>query len=203
MSRIEPLPRDAVPDLEAAFGSFESRMGFRANSGLIMARRPAIVEGLAALASAVYGRDSGTVPYALKSCICQIASAATGCLYCQAHFANNVLNAGVAAEKLEALWNFEQSDLFSEAERVALRFTLAASQVPNAVTDAHFEALRRHWDDGQIVEILATACYTAFLNRWNDSLATTLEDRPARVAEQHLRESRWSPGKHAPKPARD
>ena len=196
MSRMQPLPPDAVPELEPAFRTFEERMGFRANSGLIMARRPEIVKGLAQLALAVYGRDAGTVPFALKSCICQVASWATGCLYCQAHFANNVLNAGVEPEKLEELWNFEHSPLFSEAERAALRFTLAASQVPNAVTDQHFEELRRHWDEGQIVEILATACYTAFLNRWNDSLATTLEDRPARVAAEHLKGTQWTAGKH-------
>jgi alkylhydroperoxidase family enzyme len=198
MSRIEPLPLDAVPELETAFKTFEQRMGFRANSGLIMARRPGIVQGLAQLASAVYDRESGTVPFELKNCICQIASWATGCLYCQAHFANNVLNAGVASDKLENLWDFENSPLFTQAERVALRFTLAAAQIPNAVTDELFDEMRRHWDDGQIVEILATACYTAFLNRWNDSLATTLEERPARVAAQHLEGTNWSAGKHAP-----
>ena len=196
MSRIKPLARDAVPELEQAFHTFEQRMGFRANSGLIMARRPGIVQGLAQLAGAVYDREAGTVPFELKSCIGQIASWATGCLYCQAHFANNVLNAGVSPGKLEKLWDFENSGLFTEAERVALRFALAASQVPNAVTDDLFEDLRRYWDDGQIVELLAAICYTGFLNRWNDSLATALEERPARVAKQHLGESNWSPGKH-------
>jgi alkylhydroperoxidase family enzyme len=186
-----------VPELQAAFDTFKQRMGFVANSGLIMARRPKIVEGLAALGSAVLDPDEGTVSFGLKSCIGQIASWAAGCLYCQAHFANNVLNSGLEAAKLEALWDFERSRLFDEAERAALRFALAASQVPNAVTEAHFEQLRGYWDEGQIVEILATVCYVGFLNRWNDSLATTLEDRPARVAERHLGASDWRPGKHA------
>lgn len=197
MSRLDPLPKDSVPELEQAFQTFERRMGFRANSGMIMARRPMIVKGLAQLAQAVLDPEQGSVSFALKSCICQIASVTTGCLYCQAHFANNVLNAGVAGNKLESLWDFERSELFDDAERAALRFAMVASQVPNGVTDGHFDDLRRYWDDGQIVEILATVCYVGFLNRWNDSLATTLEERPAKVALEHLQGTNWAPGKHA------
>jgi uncharacterized peroxidase-related enzyme len=194
MSRLQPLPREQLGELESTFQTFKNRMGFVANSGLIMARRPPILRALADLGRAVL--ENGEVPLGLKSCICQVASWATGCLYCQAHFANNVLNAGEAGEKLENLWNFERSALFSDAERVVLRFAMAASQVPNAVTDEHFADLQKFWDDGQIVEILATVCYVGFLNRWNDSLATPLEDRPAAVAREHLQGSHWEAGKH-------
>ncbi len=194
MSRLKPLPREELGDLEPALQSFRKRMGFVANSGLIMARRPAILKALAELARAVM--ENGAVPSSLKSCICQIASWTTGCLYCQAHFANNAVRSGVAADKLENLWNFERSDLFTAAERAALRFAIAASQVPNGVADEHFIELQRHWDDGQIVEILSTVCYVGFLNRWNDSLATTLEDIPAQVAAAHLGATGWSAGKH-------
>ena len=194
MSRLKPLPREELGDLEPALQSFRKRMGFVANSGLIMARRPNILRTLAELARAVM--EDGGVPSSLKSCICQIASWTTGCLYCQAHFANNAVRGGVAADKLENLWDFERSALFTPAERAALRFAVAASQVPNGVGDEHFIELQRHWDDGQIVEILATTCYVGFLNRWNDSLATTLEDIPAQVAEAHLGATGWHRGKH-------
>jgi len=196
MSRLDPLPLEDLGELTETFNSFKQRMGFIANSGLIMARRPKILKALGELAVAVYDQEEGTVPYGLKNCICQIASWATGCLYCQAHFANNVLNAAIEAEKLENLWDFEQSKLFSDAERVALRFAMLASQVPNGVTDEDFNALRNYWDDSQVVEILATVCYVGFLNRWNDSLATTLEERPAKVGQTHLKGTEWHAGKH-------
>ncbi|MGI9613783.1 MAG: carboxymuconolactone decarboxylase family protein, partial [Acidimicrobiales bacterium] len=115
----------------------------------------------------------------------------------QAHFANNLVNANIDEEKLENLWDFEQSDLFSDAERSALRFALAASQVPNGVTDELFDELRMHWDDGQIVEMLAMISYTGFLNRWNDSLATAIEEKAAGVATKHLGATNWHAGKHA------
>jgi alkylhydroperoxidase family enzyme len=197
MSRLQPLPREQLGELESTFQTFKNRMGFVANSGLIMARRPPILRALADLGRAVL--ENGEVPLGLKSCICQVASWATGCLYCQAHFANNALRSGIVDEKVENLWNFERSPLFDDAERVALRFALAASQVPNGVTDADFVELKRHWDDGQIVEILATICYVGFLNRWNDSLATTLEDIPSKAAQEHLAGTNWTAGKHAGK----
>ena len=196
MSRLKPLSPDDVPELEAAFGTFKRRMGFVANSGLIMARRPAIVKNLAGLASAILDPENGTVSLALKSCICEVGSYVTGCLYCQAHFANNAARAGVAEDKLKDVWNFEQSEHFTEGERAALRFTVAASQVPNAVTDGHFDELAKHFDDDQIVEILATVCYVGFLNRWNDSLATTLEDLPTEAGHAYLAEAGWDAGKH-------
>jgi len=199
MNRLEPLPLDSLNELQDTFNSFKERMGFIANSGLIMARRPKILNALGKLAVAVFDKEESTVPYSLKSCMGQIASLTTGCLYCQAHFANNTLISGVDEEKLENLWDFERSELFSDEERSALRFAMAASQIPNGVTDEHFDDLKRHWDDGQIVEILATVCYVAFLNRWNDSLATTLEDRPAKVGQEHLKGTSWEAGKHGNK----
>src|SRR5438477_465711 len=117
MSRLQPLAREELGELEDAFQVFKNRMGFVANSGLIMARRPAILKALAELSRAVM--ENGAVPLSLKNCVAQIASLATGCLYCQAHFANNVLRSGVEADKLENLWDFERSALFSEPERAA------------------------------------------------------------------------------------
>jgi uncharacterized peroxidase-related enzyme len=195
MSRLQPLPREQLGELESAFQTFQKRMGFVANSGLIMARRPALLKALAELARTVM--EDGTVPLSLKNCICEVASWATGCRYCQAHFANNMARSGIDPEKIENIWNYERSPLFTAAERAALSFAHAASQVPNGVDDEVFAQLQRHWDESQIVEILATVCYAGFLNRWNDSLATTLEDIPTQAAQTHLGASRWQPGKHA------
>ena len=37
----------------------------------------------------------------------------------------------------------------------------------------------------------------AFLNRWNDTMATPLEASPAAVATQALGDQGWTAGKHA------
>ena len=100
------------------------------------------------------------------------------------------------AAKLEAVWAFKTSPLYTAAERVALDFAIAAASQPNDVSDDLFEALKQHWSEGQIVEILAVVSLFGFMNRWNDSLATPLEEEPAEVGEKHLARHGWNAGKH-------
>ena len=35
-----------------------------------------------------------------------------------------------------------------------------------------------------------------FMNRWNDTMATPLEEEPVEVGEKHLAKTGWSVGKH-------
>jgi hypothetical protein len=46
------------------------------------------------------------------------------------------------------------------------------------------------------VEIIGVIATFGFLNRWNDTLATPLEDEPIAVGERFLAAHGWSPGKH-------
>ncbi len=161
-----------------------------------MQRMPELVKAVAAMGRAVYNGDQGKIPMGLKSCIAQISSKATGCLYCQAHFSTNASRMEISDEKIESLWEFDTSPLFSDAERAALWFSVAASQVPNGVTDEHFVELRKYYDEDQIVEILSIISYVGYLNRWNDSMGTPIEDFPRQFAEAHLIASEWHPGKH-------
>jgi AhpD family alkylhydroperoxidase len=126
-----------------------------------------------------------------------VSSVAAGCRYCQAHESIDARERGVEDEKIEAIWDFERSDRFTQGERVALRFARDASLVPNEVTSTHFEELRRYWDEGQIVEILAVVGLFGFLNRWNDTMATDLEDDPLTFARARFG-ANWEPGKHVP-----
>ncbi|MDX2466121.1 MAG: carboxymuconolactone decarboxylase family protein, partial [Acidimicrobiia bacterium] len=74
---------------------------------------------------------------------------------------------------------------------------LAASGVPNTVTDEQFVEMQSHWDDGQIVEILAVIALYGFLNRWNDTLATQLETPSRTAAEKIVGPQGWQVDKHA------
>lgn len=113
-----------------------------------------------------------------------------------AHTAGASLRLGVDEKKLEAVWEYRTSPLYTEAERVALDFAIAAASQPNDVSDELFARLRRHWSDNQIVEILGVVAMFGFMNRWNDSMATPLEEEPAEVGEKHLASRGWSVGKH-------
>lgn len=82
---------------------------------------------------------------------------------------------GASDERLAELWNFRVSVLFSDAEKAAFEFALAASSVPSAVDELLATQLHRHWSEDEIVEILCVIALFGFLNRWNDSMSTTLE----------------------------
>lgn len=113
-----------------------------------------------------------------------------------AHTAGASLRVGVDAAKLAAIWEYRTSPLYSEAERIALDFALAAASQPNDVSDEMFAAMKRHWSEEQIVEIAAVVAFFGFMNRWNDTMATPLEDGPREAGEKFLAPHGWSVGKH-------
>lgn len=194
MSRIAPLDSSHDPELLDKLKPVRAMLGFVPNSTLIMARHPKLLDAFQQLAAAALG--TGRVSPDLKIMIGHIASRASGCRYCIAHTAHIAERRSVAVDKIEALWEYERSPLFSPAERAALAFAQAAASVPNAVEDSDFAELRKQFDDDQIIEMLGVVALYGFLNRWNDTLATPLEDQPREFAEHHMRASGWSVGKH-------
>ena len=103
-----------------------------------------------------------------------------------AHTAGGSLRAGIDEQKLDAIWEYRSSPLFSERGHLALDFALAAAAQPNEVTDELFARMKQHWSDVEIVEITAVVALFGFFNRFNDTMATPLEAEPIEVGEKHL-----------------
>ncbi len=194
MANMQPLRREDHPELEELFLLYDQTLSFVPNSLFTMARRPEILRAFSELITRIW--RTGTLPIGLKPLVAIVASTAAGCRYCQAHESVDAMMRGVPDEKIAAIWDFERSPLFDEGERAALRFARDASVLPNQVTPAHFEELRRYWDEGEIVELLAVIGLFGFLNRWNDSMATDLEDVPMGFASRTLGPGWGGPGKH-------
>ncbi|MEO0441929.1 MAG: carboxymuconolactone decarboxylase family protein [Pseudomonadota bacterium] len=195
MTRITPLTMDELPDeTQAALKFSENLMGYVPNSVMTMAHWPELLGAFRGLVSVIYG-DS-TIDNGLKRLIGAVVSAAAGCQYCKAHTTLGARDVGVDEEKVKAVWDYQSSDLFSEAERAALDLAFAAGQVPNAATDAHFAALDAFYDERQKTEIMAVISMFGFLNRWNDSLATELEDKPFDSASTLYTSDQWQAGQH-------
>jgi len=194
MSRIEPLSTDDLAEYAEGFALIEGFMGFVPSSLRVMARVPGLLDGMTGLSSVVFLND--LLSTALKQLIGFMASAGAGCRYCQAHTAAHAAHLGVEAEKLAELWSFETSDRFDDAERAALRLALHSGQSPNAVTDEDFAECRRYYSDEQITAIVAVCALFGYLNRWNETMATTLEETPRSVADSVLAPQGWTVGKH-------
>ena len=143
----------------------------------------------------------GAVNLGFMRLIAHFASRAAGCQYCEAHSLIAAEIHGVGQEKLAAIWDYPTSPLYSEAERTALDFALAAGSVPNAVDAELMERMKQHWSEDQIVQILGAVCLYGFLNRWNDSMATDLEEAPRQMGERVLARGGWTGGKHVTRDA--
>ena len=193
--RLKPLPPEQNPELKEQFEAMRNNLGFIPNSILIMQRKPKLAKALAQMTAAVWDPE-GKVDRGFKRIVAHVASRTAGCQYCMAHTAGGALRFGIEDKKLAAVWEYQTSPLYSTAERTTLDFAIAAASVPNTVTDDMFAELRKHWTEEQIVEIVGVISLFGFLNRWNDTLATPLEDEPIAIGEQFLASHGWSPGKH-------
>lgn len=195
MPLVTPLDPDHDPETLKLAEFFNETLGFCPNSVLTMQHRPAISKAFINLNKAVMANE-GRVSSALKRMIAWVSSNVSGCRYCQAHAIRAAERYGAEAEQLDNIWDYRSHPAFSEAERVALDFALAASGLPNAVDDALRERLYLYWNEGEIVEMLGVISLFGFLNRWNDSMGTTLEEGAAESGGHYLAKYGWNRGKH-------
>ena len=196
MPYIEPVSREQLAENEPYFKIVESALGFLPGPYFTMGRRPEILRAFTSLVMSVLG--PGTVDMGLKHLVSLMASVSAGCRYCQAHTAISAERFGVSDEKVAAVFEFETSELFSDAERTALRLARDAGISPSVATPAHFEELKQHFTDEQVIELVSSISLFGFLNRWNDTMATELEPEPLAYATATLTGAGWLPGKHAP-----
>lgn len=193
---LKPLLRADLPEMEPTFQLTEQFLGFLPNDVLTMARMPAATKAFMDFCIAVY--STATLSPQLLHLVGLMASSAAGCVYCTAHTANKSNEDGVDAAKISAIWEFQNSPLFDAGERGALSFALKAAQTPSGLDAEDFRVLAQHYSDVEITEILMVICQFGFWNRWNDSVATTLETTPFDFAEATLPKARWKAGKHRP-----
>ena len=196
MSRVTPKSRSDLQELEDVFERAEKALGFIPNSFFIMGRRPEMLRAFSRLSREVIGVP-GRVSQELKWLIAHIASRSSGCQYCMAHTAKSASGADQGnTEKIKALFEYERSDLFSDAEKAALVIAQAAGTTPNMTSDADIKNLKKFFDEDQIVEIVGVICLFGWLNRFNDTMATDLENGPMDFAVNHLAPAGWKVGKH-------
>ena len=195
MNRVPPLSTDELLQVAPFMQEMRDNGVTIPTSLHVLGYRPARAGSVRAVLRSIM--REGDVPAGLKQLIAHVVSRSAGCLYCQAHtghFAHTL--AGETFDRVEAVWAFESSELFNDAERAALRLARDSGVVPNAATDEHFEELHKHWSDSEIVEIVSVISMFGFLNRFNDTLANALEPDAIEFSENHLVEAGWTVGKH-------
>lgn len=114
-----------------------------------------------------------SVDNTFKTMLFWIVSRANNCTYCQGHQEVKLTGDGVKEDTIAAL-DGDWSE-FTPAERAAFAFTRKLTYEPNALTDADIDALRPHYKDLQILEIVMTVAGNNATNRWTGPLAIPQE----------------------------
>jgi len=192
---VNPLDRNATKEAQEMAEFYDETLGFTPNSLFTMMHRPRISTAFMEMNKAVM-ENKGRITSSLKRELAYLSSMTTGCRYCEAHAIRAAERYGSLPERIEHIWDFRTHEAFTEGERAIFELAIAASQVPNAVNDEIAENMRKHWDEGEIVEVLGVIALFGYLNRWNDSMGTQLEEPAAVDGDKHLGKAGWTRGKH-------
>jgi AhpD family alkylhydroperoxidase len=112
------------------------------------------------------------------------AATQNGCTFCQDIGLAQAVKGKIGTEKFVALVNGKDSVVFNEQERAVLNF-IRQYATEKRVSDENFAALQKHFDDTNIVEILALNAFEQFFN----AMAIPLEihsDGLQKLAEKKL-----------------
>ena len=126
-----------------------------------------------------------------KQLIALASSLSAGCKYCQAHTSHGAERAGIEEKKIADILNYSESEKFSNSEKAVLDLAFAAGKVPNNSNQEHFDNLSKYYSKKEIVDIVSVISLFGFLNRWNDTLGTALEEVPESFVNNKLKPLGW------------
>ncbi len=111
-----------------------------------------------------YFHDCG-LPDGLVELVWLRASQLNGCAYCIDMHVTDALKVGIEPRRVHLLDAWRETELYSPAERAALAWTEAVTNVQDGhVPDDVFAELRAHYDDKEISELTFAV---ATINAWN------------------------------------
>ena len=169
MPRISRLNRDQVrPSSVAIYDRTLRDRGNVPNMVRTMAHRPEIFETIIAHMEAVL--KTGTLSTALKELVIVRTSQLNCTEYCLASHTALARRLGWTDEQLAALPHAASSDLFTEAEKVAIHLAEVMTLDAHTYSDADFQRLRSFYAEGEVVELMAAIGLFNYFNRFNDLL---------------------------------
>lgn len=167
--RLSRVPRaQATPAVAEIYDRYMRTRGNVPNMFRTVAHRPEIFETMIAHFEAVL--HTGTVPLRLKELAIVRTSQLNRCDYCLASHSRIALSLGWTREQLDALPRFAEREDFTPAEKAALRLAEQMTLDSTHIADEEIAALREHFDEGEVVELMAAIGLFNYFNRFNNAL---------------------------------
>jgi alkylhydroperoxidase family enzyme len=115
--------------------------------------------------------NGGILPIPLKEMVRVLISMKHFCGYCSTVRSNIAIDRGLTEEKLLATMNFENSGLFDEREKAALRFaTLFKDSDDGIDSDQVYDDLKKHFSEEEIIELALLCAQTDGVGKFARSL---------------------------------
>lgn len=163
--RIEECPWYLRP----FFWNQRRKYGAVLDAARLWARSPRLFLGVAFLYGMIERRSSPLSP-ALRALVTVRVSQINWCAFCVDLNSATLLKRGASPEKVAVLDNWRDSNLFDEAERVALDYADVVTRSDQQVDDALITRLRQHFDDAAIVELTGLIAFQNLSSKFNSAL---------------------------------
>lgn len=160
MVRLPPLDPERIQDQRVlkGFEEMERRMGEVTENLRILAHKPLYVELIGTVSDTI---DAPTeIEPALKQLVELKTARLNGCEYSVDLLEGCLLRKGIGEAKLRELDFYEESTLFDDREKSALKFT--ERMVLDAVDDTLFHETRRTFTIEEMLELLMTVALESF-----------------------------------------
>jgi uncharacterized peroxidase-related enzyme len=169
-------PNTATGNAKELLDGIQAKVGMTPNLYRIMANSPAALGGLMDFGGAL---AKGSLSAKLREQIALVVAETNGCDYCLA--AHSAVGKSLGLSK-EALLDSRRGSAADTKTRAALAFAGALVENRGHVADEDLQHVRDGgYDDGAIVEIIATVALNTFTNYFNH-VAETPVDFPEAVA---------------------
>lgn len=168
--RIAPSPNGRCAwYLKPFFWNQRRKYGRVLDAALLWARSPRLFLSVAALYGQI-DRNSSPIDPALRSLVTVRVSQINGCAFCVDLNSATLLKRGVSLEKVQALANWRNSDLFTPRERIVLGYAEAMTLSGAGVQEPQFEDLRRQFSDDAIIELTGLIAFQNLSSKFNAAL---------------------------------
>ena len=180
-SRIPLLEREQVPPETAAlYDRLYSERGCVPNMFKGLSNVPDLALGVTALLKPLMGE--GALPRWYKELIATRVAALNHCAYCVSAHRYLAAEFGATAEQIAGVDDpktdgFETGS-FTEKEKAGLRYAGLVHTSGHAINEAAYDAVSKHFDPAELVELTAVAAAFEMFSRFNSALQIPVTPLP-------------------------
>ncbi len=167
MTRMpQAKPRRADLIRRIVYRSMRRMYGRALDPALVLGHHRPLLLGYSVFGLA-HERFSRSVEPSLKELAMLRAAQLAGCEWCLDFGSWLAQSSGIPEQQLRELSTWQESERFSERERLVLEYADAMTRTPVEVSDALFERLHAQFDERQIVELTITIGLENLYSRTN------------------------------------